>query len=340
MKIILAGNHNPYFFNSVQCREKAFRECGHEIIFFDTRKFFLPGRFRQAFLSLRMWEEKRQEKSFFDFCRKVRPDMVLVVGGDVSPVVVSRLSSDGMLMVLWTTDIVLDPAAFRSSAACYDYVFCSGTEAMEMLAGGGLGCCPVWLPFACDPLLHKPILLSSAVCGRYAHKIVFVGSYYPVREAVLETLTEFSPGIWGGGWDKVRRGSVLRPFLRGGCMRHEEWRKVYCAADIVLSVHYQDGQTPCYQAGPRLFEALACGAFVICDGQKDARALFKDGEHLVFFDSTVELKEKIKYYLNRPVERQRIAASGRSEVLAKHTYRHRVEELLARISYWQKFWKA
>lgn len=44
-----------------------------------------------------------------------------------------------------------------------------------------------------------------------------------------------------------------------------------------------------------------------------------------------EVKELIKYYLNHPQERKEIAQKGHSEVLEKHTYAHRINELLKAI---------
>ncbi len=44
-----------------------------------------------------------------------------------------------------------------------------------------------------------------------------------------------------------------------------------------------------------------------------------------------EVKELVKYYLNHPLERKEIAQKGHNEALAKHTYVHRIEELLKAI---------
>ena len=76
---------------------------------------------------------------------------------------------------------------------------------------------------------------------------------------------------------------------------------------------------------------MACGGFVLSDRQKDVLALFKDGEHLVTFDDGKDLVDKIKYFLQHPEERKKIAAAGRREVLNKHTYTHRIQSLLSLI---------
>jgi spore maturation protein CgeB len=67
------------------------------------------------------------------------------------------------------------------------------------------------------------------------------------------------------------------------------------------------------------------------DAKKDVVTLFKSGEHLVCFKEIGEVKELVKYYLDHPQERKEIAQKGRSEVLGKHTYVHRIEELLKAI---------
>ena len=74
---------------------------------------------------------------------------------------------------------------------------------------------------------------------------------------------------------------------------------------------------------------MACGAFVLCDRQRDVLALFRNGEHLACFSDGDDLAEKVRYYLEHPGERQAIARKGREEVLSHHTYAHRLRDLLA-----------
>ena len=81
-----------------------------------------------------------------------------------------------------------------------------------------------------------------------------------------------------------------------------------------------------------MFEVLACGAFLICDRQRDVFSLFCDGEHLVGFDNGADLAKKVRYYLDHPLERQTIARKGHEEVMRRHTYVHRIEALLAALT--------
>ncbi|MFO7709660.1 MAG: glycosyltransferase [Desulfobacterales bacterium] len=113
-------------------------------------------------------------------------------------------------------------------------------------------------------------------------------------------------------------------------MDPESWVRVYSAAKIVLSIHYRsdDDRFRVYQASPRVFEAMSCGAFVLTDRQKDVLEIFAEGEHLAVFSEGGDLERQVLYFLNRAAERRRIAKAGRQEVLRHHTYEHRIEQML------------
>jgi SAM-dependent methyltransferase len=83
----------------------------------------------------------------------------------------------------------------------------------------------------------------------------------------------------------------------------------------------------------RVFEALACGSLLITNDLADngQSELFQSGVHLETYRDADEVIEKIRYYLTHEDTRERIAAAGRADVLATHTYRHRMETLLERV---------
>ena len=338
MKILFCGYKNPRFTNTNFYREKALRELGHEVVFFQDRDLVVPGTLAKHFPYLRKWDLRMLNGRLVRLARREKPDLLLVVGGQaVLPAAVREIKGMGARAVLRTTDapsfpkrpaeVPRDFGAVMRAAPFYDSVFCAGTEAVELLRGAGVKNAS-WLPYACDPECHRPVELSGEERSKYARDVVFVGSFYPNRARVFEGLSDLNIGVWGPNWGRLAKSSPLSGKTVDAGIDHDEWVRIYNAAKIVLAVHFDDSRTPCNQASPRLFEALACGSFVMTDAQPDAKALFRDGEHLVFFNDAKDLRDKVSYYLRRPEERDRIAAGGRGEVLEKHTYRHRMKEIL------------
>ena len=64
-------------------------------------------------------------------------------------------------------------------------------------------------------------------------------------------------------------------------------------------------------------------------------AYYKENEEMVFYRSSAELVEKIKYYSERGDEREKIAEAGCQRTLREHTYKKRFEEIFKKtgISY-------
>ncbi len=328
MKIVLVGNHNPCFVNSVVYREKAIRQLGHELVFFDDRKWFIPGRIRDKIKLLHKWDMNRLNNSLLSLIEGGRPDICLFIGGfRTYASVVDKINKMGVKTVLWTTDPPTNFDNVISVARVCNFVFCSGTEAMDILQIEGVSN-TVWLPFACDPDYHRPVELTDEDNRKYARRIAFVGSYDANRARILESLSDLDIGVWGPYWDRLDSSSPLKPKARGVKLNYDVWVKIFNAADIVLVIHFQDGKIINHQASPKLFEALACKSFVIVDSQKDAMTIFEDKRHVVFFTDTEDLRKKVLYYLSHSEERERIATEGYNEVITSHTYRHRIEKML------------
>jgi spore maturation protein CgeB len=82
----------------------------------------------------------------------------------------------------------------------------------------------------------------------------------------------------------------------------------------------------------RVFEAMASGALLVTNRDADdLNELFKEGFHLVCYESKEELISKIRYFLEHDEERREIARRGREEVMTKHTYQIRVREILEKV---------
>ena len=333
MKVLFSSNKNPHFETFTEYIEKAFRKNGCETLFFENRDFVIPGRIRDRASFLHHWDVQRLNKRLISIAQIYKPDFFLEAGGwNIVPKTVDALRAMSIKTALWTIDAPRIFEPIREAAPHYDFVFTGGSEAYELLEG-----LPIkylrWLPFACDPDFHRPVKVSPADKKKYGCDICFVGSggkMYLQRRFFLERLIDFDLGIWGPGWETLPPHSPLRRFLRGGETRPEEWVKIFSASKIVFHSHYQDpdGKIPCYQAAPRVYEALACGALLVVDRQRDVLRLFKPDKDLVVFNNVKELRKLVKYYLQHPKEANAIAERGRKKVLAKHTYRHRIQEKL------------
>ena len=104
----------------------------------------------------------------------------------------------------------------------------------------------------------------------------------------------------------------------------EEMARTYSAAHLTFNRSIRN------DVNMRVFEALSCGSLLVTNDLRDngQGELFQDGKHLVAYREPEELLEKVRFYLNHPAERERIALAGMVEVQARHTYRHRMERLL------------
>ncbi len=78
----------------------------------------------------------------------------------------------------------------------------------------------------------------------------------------------------------------------------------------------------------RCYGIPACGGFLLTDERVHARDDFIEGGEIVMFKDLNDCFEKIKYYLNSPEKRRRIAENAYKRVVGEHTYKHRAEKLI------------
>mgnify|MGYP001211412947 FL=1 len=339
MKILFSGYHNPNNIAQTEYVERAILQLGHELETYDYRQHIIPYRISDKLPFLYHWDMNRLNNGLIKLVNYFRPDILLVNwGGTFYPETITEIKRRfNVITINWLSDFPGGPGVLETALKVipvYDFFFAQSTDAIEVHdKHGNKG--GMWLNVACDPDIHKPLDLSEEEKLKYGVDICFVGSMYPERAELFETLTDFDIGIWGPGWNRLDTASPLRKYIRGGIVTPDTWVKIYNASKIVINYmgHYGEDidENKVYQASPRVFETLGCGSFQMVDAKKDVVTLFKSGEHLVCFKKIGEVKELVKYYLDHPQEREEIAQKGRSEVLAKHTYAHRIEELLKAI---------
>lgn len=210
-----------------------------------------------------------------------------------------ELPTDVAPLAYWAIDTHLDFERSLRRAKHATWTFAAQKNGAERLRQ--LGIPAEWLPLACDPELHG----RRDVSPKYDWS--FVGHVFPgERQRLIELLQQHHPNSFVGQ------------------QYFQDMAAVYSASKVVFNRSVAD------DLNMRVFEALCSGALLVTNDLPDNGLvdLFQDGEHFVTYRQDDELLQRVSYYLTHAEERGRIASAGRAEVLARHTYRHRMERLL------------
>jgi spore maturation protein CgeB len=78
----------------------------------------------------------------------------------------------------------------------------------------------------------------------------------------------------------------------------------------------------------RPFEAFATRTCLVTSPWEDEGGLFREGEHYLRAQSPEDMTNVIRYLLENRPARERVAEAGYRNLLARHTCRHRAEQLL------------
>lgn len=78
----------------------------------------------------------------------------------------------------------------------------------------------------------------------------------------------------------------------------------------------------------RLFDVPATGSFLLTDWREQMEGLFEPGSEVACFHSPEEAADLVRYYIDHPAQRQRVALAARRRVLAEHTWEHRLRTLV------------
>jgi|GEM_PF-128535 len=183
-----------------------------------------------------------------------------------------------------------------------------------------------------DKNYHKHLSLSSSDKEKYACDIGFIGTYEREREAYIAFLIEngIKVSIWGNGWPEGKYWSIIKSYYKGPSVYGDEYVKIINGMSIALHFLRKINRD---QQDSRTFEIPACKTFMLAERSWLHKLFFIEGEEAVFFTSKEELLSKLRYYLNNPNERNRIANAGYNRCLSSG-YDHftRMREVLNTVS--------
>jgi spore maturation protein CgeB len=327
---------------------EAMRELGHTVVPVQTGTFLNPDgspkkltlRYRIAWkLGIDLDEYQINERLWEAFIKE-RPEIVwLYQATMIRPGLLRRMKETipSAILVAYAED---DMYAWRNLTWSYmfglkygDVVFTTKTfNVSELKRFGAKRVIPFDNCF--DRNRRQPVPVSAEERKELGAPVGFIGSFERDRaESMLFLAQRGVPvRIWGNGWEKfMNRHPNLR--IEGRSMGYEPaglgYAKGVCATDINLCFLRRISRDR--QTG-RTVEIPACKGFMVAERTDEHLKLFKENEEAVFFDSNEELLSKVRYYLDHPEERLRIAEQGyRRAMEADYSYHGRLRFLLGQV---------
>lgn len=163
--------------------------------------------------------------------------------------------------------------------------------------------------------------------GGPAHDLLFVANSRRHRRPIVEELTPTAMdlAVYGHGWTP----RLLDPrHLAGGFVPNDRLPAYYSSAAIVLNDHWADMAQHGFLSN-RLFDAAACGAFILSDRVPGLDEVFDGG--IPGYRDGAELRRLVRRFLADPGVRREHAERSRAATVADHTFAARaasIEEAL------------
>jgi O-antigen biosynthesis protein len=177
------------------------------------------------------------------------------------------------------------------------------------------------LPLATNPKRFNGIIPEQY---EYISDYCFTGSYWNDPRDIMEMLEPkeipYKFKLYGKNWEKINK---FKNYYEG-FINYSNLPKVYASTKIVIDD--ANRATKDYGAvNSRVYDAIACGALILTNGQKGSKETFND--KLPVFESKKELKYLINYYLSNNSERMDKVKELQKFVFEKHTYDNRAKKL-------------
>lgn len=268
---------------------------------------------------------KAVSRAAIDAVRAARPDIVLVIRGDVlDDDFWTCATSQDRRVAVWLYDEIrrtprFDPRAVSQVARLATY---SPLDAEKLTADGVE---TLYVPTAFDDRR------SIAASGGSRSIVNFIGAPLPGRVAAMRALlaADVPAEAWGRGWsdhpiDRARTWRLGYP----GVPNHRDVPAAVALAIMrdsaaTLNVHGdQDGFTM------RTFESCGVGGVQLID-RPDVAEFYEPRAEVLVFENHEELVEQARRALARPEDFAALREKARRRTLADHTFVHRARQLEA-----------
>lgn len=178
------------------------------------------------------------------------------------------------------------------------------------------------------PEIYKPPLLTQEDITMHKSDVVFVGHWEPTTEKIISELRKngIAVKVWGTSWKYAKSLDDRKDISPIYGM---DYLKALSTAKICLGILSKWNKN---QSAGRTFEIPALGSFLLAERTDDHKSYFEEDKEAIYFSSTNELIDKIRYYLKHEDKRNTIAKAGHLRcITSKYTYVDRIKEVMNEI---------
>jgi spore maturation protein CgeB len=302
------------------------REMGHEVrtLDFVNQKHFwsLPRKSLSLLSQVLPDRPSLQDKKLLRIAKEFKPDLLLSTTGLVHEDILDELGKIvNLRRVLWWGDPPANSRKWGLLDPGWDFVYLKDNAAVKKLRMVGRNA--FLLHEAMNPKRHK------AVGTQQNESLVFAGSYYAFRQAIILRLTGDglqcelygpSPPRWAHPEIKKRH--------TGKYLSGEEKSRVFGEAlACVNTFTLAEGDS----LNCRAFEVAGAGGLQLIEYRPSIEECFEPGKELLVFQTYEELLDHVDRAKRFPGEMISIRHAGARRALADHTYRQRLETILGNL---------
>lgn len=234
--------------------------------------------------------------------------------------------------VFWNKEDPVHHDKFIETASLMEHIFTTDQNMVESYKKKTGNSSVHALPFAAQPVLHKPSALNNRIA-----KSCFAGSWYGNRHAergeamkwLLQTARKHGLEIFDRNF-----GTGIFPFPEDyqecirGSLPYKELCEYYGRYRLFINVNSVTNSPTMFSR--RVFELMACGTPVVSTYAKGIETLF-DSDAVWLVRTEAEANEAIYTLMNDDEEWRRRSLEGIREIFSGHTYAHRMNYVFEKI---------
>lgn len=275
----------------------------------------------------------KADRNVLDQARDFQPDLIIVFKGMyLRREVVEELrkvANPKYIVNYYSDNILLTPVALRAAAA-YDAVYLHDSYVLDKFRRLGLARGErLWHSFY--PPEHRPMTeFSDADRKAYSADLSLIGSTYPYRATLLESLRGLDLKVWGNFWGFGSHEELAQTYMYQSHQHAtiDQDPKVMVFNLTKINLNTMQPIECVHGSNSRVHQLSGCKAFQLHEYNPDLEPQYAIGEEVITFKTAGELRELAEHYLKHPEERQAIAAKAYQRALKEHTVHHRLEALL------------